>query len=506
MNYAPNITQDMIAEAFSDAESLAPSAPEPLRRPVAPPEPYPVDSLGGILAPACKSLQRVIQAPDAVCAASVLAAASLSAQGQANVLLDGRVCPISLWMLTIAESGERKSAVDSVAMRPIREYEKKLHEFYSEEQRRFLAKQKEYDARVKAAEKAADKRKGEGLANALLALGDAPAAPMLPYVVAADFTAEGIAKLLEKGRPSIGAFTDEAALVFGGHGMSKETVRRTAGTLSKLWDNGTLDRIRAGDGARKLYGKRFAMHLMAQPVIAEAALSDPILSGQGFLARCLLSWPESTAGHRPYRAEDLTNDAALKQYDARLSDLLEMSLPMPDPDNLELKPRSLTLTPSANQLWEQVHNSIEAELSANGEYALVKSWGNKAAEQCLRIAGTLALVANPDASQISVEMIEQASELTLWHLREAVRLSDTAELSPEVRNAEALLLWCHQTGRDLLHSGAALRLGPNCIRERKTFTAAMKVLADASWAIPDPDGAVIDGAHRRNVWKIVREG
>ena len=51
---------------------------------------------------------------------SLLAAASLAVQGQADVHIDGRVLPLSLWLLAVAESGERKTAVDAIAMRAAR--------------------------------------------------------------------------------------------------------------------------------------------------------------------------------------------------------------------------------------------------------------------------------------------------------------------------------------------------------------------------------------------------
>jgi hypothetical protein len=44
-----------------------------------------------------------------------------------------------------------------------------------------------------------------------------------------------------------------------------------------------------------LYGRRLAMHLMVQPIIAQKVLSDPLLHGQGFLNRCLACWPTSIA-------------------------------------------------------------------------------------------------------------------------------------------------------------------------------------------------------------------
>ncbi len=489
-----------IAEASAGYET---SAPEPLRRPLPAPEPYPTDELGPILAPACASLRRVIQASDAVCGASLLAAASLAAQGLADVHHDGRVHPLSLWCLTVAESGERKSAVDSEAMRPAREYEKLLAADYTAACDAHANELETWNAQRDTAKGEARKHKGEGLADALRAQGPEPMPPLRPVVIAADFTAEGLAKLLAAGRPSIGAFTDEAALVFGGHGMTKESVARTAGTLCKLWDNGTLDRIRAGDGPVKLWGRRLALHLMAQPVIAERALSDDVLAGQGFLARCLLAWPQSTAGTRPYRSENLRDDAALTRYAARMAELLALALPLAGDSRNELAPRALPLSPDAFTAWRSLHDAVESGMAIGGRFATVKPWASKTPEQCLRIAGVLTVLENPNAQSIDATTLERAAELALWHLHEAVRLAGTAELSPEVRDAEALLNWCHAASRTLLHSGDALRLGPARIRESATFRQAMAELERAGWAHPMESGAMIDGKHRRHVWRIV---
>ncbi|MBT9136948.1 MAG: hypothetical protein DDT34_02034 [Firmicutes bacterium] len=296
------------------------SAPEPLRRAVPAAQPYPIAQLGPILGPALESLRRVIQAPDAICAASLLAAASLAAQGLGDIALDGRKYSLSLWLLSIADSGERKSAVDNEAMRPIRAFERKKEAEYAEAIRSRAAEQNGCSFQRnadKAPLKGGRERDYKPSHSALDA-----AAPLLPTVIVSDFTAEGLAKLLAIGRPSIGAFTDEAGLVFGGHGMNRESVMRTAATLCKLWDCGELDRVRSGDGVLKLHNRRLALHLMAQPVIAEKVLSDDILTRQGFLARCLLAWPESTAGHRKYVAESLREDHALNHYAKVLSELM----------------------------------------------------------------------------------------------------------------------------------------------------------------------------------------
>jgi 5S rRNA maturation endonuclease (ribonuclease M5) len=479
------------------------SAPEPLRRPTPPAEPYPLAELGEVLRPAAESIRRVIQAPDAIIGGALLAAASLATQAQADVHIDGRVIPLSLWLLSVAESGERKSAVDGEAMRAAREYERELSKAYAEDCEQHTADMAEHEARRDAVRSEAKKAKGEGLADKLRAVGAEPQAPLLPRVTAADFTAEGLFKLLCAGRPSIGAFTDEAALVFGGHGMTKETVMRTAGTLCKLWDRGELDRVRSGDGAAKLYGRRFALHLLAQPVIAERALSDDVLAGQGFLARCLLAWPEGTAGNRQYQAEALRDDAAMQRLSAVLLNLHRLALPLADGERQELQPRALRLSDDAFNYWRTVHDTVERQCGPLGRFAQVKPWASKTAEQALRIAGVLTLVEQPGAQVIEATTMERAAELALWHLNEALRLAGTAELSPEVRDAEALLSWAHVTGRRYLHSGAALQFGPRPIREREVFIVAVGELVRAGWAVPVDGGMVLEGKHRRNVWRIV---
>ena len=93
--------------AYLGIKGGALSAPLPLHRPVDAPKAFP---FGGACATFSKTLlclcNRVIQAPDAISAQSVLGAASLACQPYANVFMDGRECPLSLFMITVAESGD----------------------------------------------------------------------------------------------------------------------------------------------------------------------------------------------------------------------------------------------------------------------------------------------------------------------------------------------------------------------------------------------------------------
>src|SRR5438105_2784702 len=115
------------------AEEAIPEPPRPLMRELPPADPFPIDALGNVLGAAARAIHDRVQAPLAICGQSVLAAAALAGQGHADIVLPigpGQSRPLSLYLVSIAASGERKSACDSEAMLPIRRREAALREKY----------------------------------------------------------------------------------------------------------------------------------------------------------------------------------------------------------------------------------------------------------------------------------------------------------------------------------------------------------------------------------------
>src|SRR5471030_3308705 len=84
-----------LCETFDLPRPLLEYRPEPLA--------YPVEELGQILGPAVERMADVIGVPCAMAAQSVLATSALVSQPHANVHLDGRIYPLSLYMLTRSE-------------------------------------------------------------------------------------------------------------------------------------------------------------------------------------------------------------------------------------------------------------------------------------------------------------------------------------------------------------------------------------------------------------------
>jgi len=454
-----------------------------------------------VLGPAAKALQDAIQAPAALCGQSVLAAASLAVQPHADVLIDGRRYPTTLWMLTIAESGERKSAVDKIALAPHIEHERARIDVHTSAMSSFMIEKSAHDAAVEMAKRGTKGKTPSEIRKAIQNCGQPPVMPPSGIKIVREPTIEAVQKIMLTGATALGLFADEGAEFIGGHSMSKEHKMRTIGGFSKLWDDGTSDRIRAGDGAAKIYGKRLAMHLMMQPIVAEGLLADPMLSGQGFLARALLSSPATTAGTRAYKGVDASITTAMCVYNDRITELLKLEPAMREDRPGELAPRALTLTADAKREWIAIYNSIEMSMAPGSPYSQIRPWASKAAEQVLRVAGVLTMVGDATANHISADTIVSSAKLVTHYLSEAARLADTAEVKPEVRHAELILDWCRHRGSELIDSRTLLQHGPNCCRSDEAMTAAMAVLVRAGWATSE-NGASIDGRKVRRAWRV----
>lgn len=270
--------------------------PRPLidSNPVA--QPYPVQALGGILGLAVERMAEVIGVPQALAAQSVLAASALATQGHAGLQFDGRNYPLSLYLITVAASGDRKTAADRSALLPARQWEREQWQRYREQLARYRAAQRQMQ-RINPADP--DSANGVPL----------EAEPSAPRLITTDPTIEALIKGLCHDLPSMGLFCDEGGQFLGSSTMSRDNRLKAVTTLSSLWDGSPIDRARsmAGESLRA-YDRRLSLHLMLQPYLAMQLLSDPLLQGQGILGRCLITWPTSLAGQRSYQSVDLSKD------------------------------------------------------------------------------------------------------------------------------------------------------------------------------------------------------
>jgi hypothetical protein len=420
-------------------------------------------------------------------------------QPHANVVIDGRTVPLSLYLVSILESGGRKSAVDRAALAPHSEYERGLAARYRQER-------VTYDASLlawqKAREEAAKKVKGsDGKRQALLEVGRRPEEPLQPQLTTDEPTYEGLVKLLAIGRPSLGLFSDEGGRFLGGYAMNPENRLKTLAGLSGLWDGQPITRTRAGEGSAVLYGRRVALHIMIQPVVAPSLLADPLALGQGFLSRCLISWPTSTMGQQRYAAENPAEDPRFVAYHRCLQGLLQYTLPTAEGDPRELRPRPLSLAPDAKDTWVRFHDWAQRHLGANGELHPIAPLAAKAAEHALRLAGLLAVLDDLSATLVHLHHLEAGIALARYYLEEGLRLHGAGATNRDLLEASALYQWLKTRG-PCVALPDVYQYGPVGVRDKASALRLMGLLEHHGWVRRVKGCAEVNGVRRRDVWEV----
>lgn len=480
--------------------------PLPLVRQVQPATIFPVEALGPILGNAAVAIHEHVQSPLAMCGQAVLAAATLVVQGHADVeLTTGQIKPLSNFFLTVAASGERKTATDQRALAPVRKHEEFLAEKYKAER---LAYQNDHAAWEAARKRAISSNKGNRAAirDALNKLGPEPAAPPLPLLTCPDPTFEGLTLALQQGQPSMGVFSSEGGQFVGGHAMSEENKLASAAAFSSCWDGEPIKRVRAKDGVTILPGRRLAMHLMVQPDVANMLLSDQLLVDQGMLSRYLVTAPDSSAGRRFHKEASPESRTRLLRYEQQMYSMLQRPLPLADGKPYEVTPRVLRLTDDARTMLINFADRVEEQLGPDGELKPISGLANKLPEHAARLAAVLTIFNDPDAKEIALEAIENGIKLARHYADEALRLFEGAKMDAKLRQAARLLEWLQHSWKEPVVSLPDIyQRGPNFIGNRKTALELVAILETHDWLHKIPGGTVVSGEHRRQVWRIARE-
>ncbi|WP_131795489.1 DUF3987 domain-containing protein [Fluoribacter gormanii] len=452
-------------------------------------EPYPLDALPDSIREAVEEVQRFTKAPLPLVISSALAALSLAAQTHADAKRAEKLCgPASLFFLTIADSGERKSTCDGFFSKAIRDYEEVQATLAKTAIKDHMAaidawKEKNSGIKDKIRHFAKGGQPTADLEEALRRLEhEKPECPKIPRLLYTDATPEALAFSLANNWPSGGIVSAEAGIVFGSHSMNKDSIMRNLALLNILWDGGDLTIDRKTAESFTVRNVRLTVGLQVQ----EATLrnfferSGVLARGTGFLARFLVAWPESTQGQR------LFTDAppywpALEAFNQRITVILNQPLPI---EEGILKPFLLPLSAEAKEAWVVFHNAIEAELVSGGELYDVRDVASKTADNAIRLATLFQLFEDIELRVINKRAIESASRIVAWHLNEARRFFGELALPTEMVNAVRLNNWlisyCRKHGTTIIPRREVQRnVTPVNLRNNPMLDVALNELVEA---------------------------
>jgi hypothetical protein len=344
----------------------------------------------------------ITQAPRELVATSALAAAATLAQGIGDVShpVTNSTLPCSLFLASLAETGDRKSSVERILFGPIKAWEREAWDKYNERQ---IAKENV-----------------EECSGNITRLDDDD---KQPTIIVNDTTAEGLVRLMTRSISIKCLATSEGGVFASGYAMRDEARSYTISILCNLWDGGEVRRIRAKENDPPLFGRRLSMSIAIQPKLGLEWLRRDGLSEQGFSSRLLTCYPESKIGKRLLEAgfeKDIyaAHERLKSGWERRMRSLLA---------NFEVASIShlsniLLFTPAAREVFRGFYNDIESAMGKGRSLSNARDIANKIGEQAVRIAAVLVLFVNPYATEINETAIASGIDLATYYLDEALRL------------------------------------------------------------------------------------
>jgi len=407
---------------------------------------YPVDALGP-LADLCKVIALNAQLNPATIGQSILSAASLAAQGSCEVETLSGHKPLSIYALSIAESGDGKSTVESIVLCGIKQYEKERHGA--------IEARKAEQASLPVKERAIERE---------------------PYLLASDATVQGIIKGFLTGWPSQGIFTAEGATMLCGWGMAAEQRANTSANLNKLWDGEAVSVQRGMSGRIQLYNRRFCAHWMIQPDVAQEALTDPALSSIGLWPRFMVSWPEPLPPRR-YRRYEFWNDPYVKAFWDRCKAMLRAQVITDDGECGEF--RTIRLSDEARQLLVETFERMEQARDPANPLHCIKPFAVRLCELACRNAGVLAAYA--DENIISAERMKNGIALAGYSLDTWRGIFGQREDLTHDRWARELYAWLlKRPNRRASETDILKTATPKHLRNKHKRDTALSILRECS--------------------------
>ena len=434
---------------------------------------YPIHALPPLAKDAVLAISEHVQSPIAMTAQCVIGAMSHIAQAHVNAPhpFNTQGEPCSLYLLTEGQSGSRKSTSRNMADKAIIQHERKQYELY----RRSLEQWKSGQASLNKKDR-----------ETYSAENPPPHDPSTLY---SDITLESIAGLYVDGILNNASIaSDEAGQFFGGYTMKGDTRTQAIGGYAKLFDDGFVERTRSKsnlNGSGRAYDVRLTFNLQGQHEVLSEALKDPVLRGQGFLPRFILTVPENLAGTRLqdaiYQSKNANHDHRLIAYWTRCEYLLD-DCPRPQAGNeLNNGRYVIPMNEDARQIDLAFYNMFE-ELQGKGKrYEYLQAFASRASQLARRLATVFAYFEG--LQWIDASTLTGACEVVKHSLNEWATYSDI-----EVRtesDAERLIKWFIRKSIDqkttCISKAIALRGAPSHLRKAKAFDLCLSELIESNY-------------------------
>jgi hypothetical protein len=334
-----------------------------------------------------------IQVPREMALMCALGAISIAGQGLVDAEMPtGHRVQTSLMLLTLADSGERKTTVQKYFFKSINamnrrnmELSKHRRELYSNDLMVWQVEEKAAKSCLTRAIKGQDERAIHDARQALKQVQvRKPASPVLPRLLYDDATPQALVQHLHEYSSYGGLVTSEANSIFSGRALQE------LDKMNTLWDGGDVIVDRLTRPSFILTNARLTLALMTQPSVIERFLSKrgEEARGMGFLARFLVVKPRKMSGERT--TSQIGPLPAIDAFNERIEVLLRQeSERQTSPENMAPEKKVLTFSSEAGVLWKNYAQGIENAMADGQPYYYYADHAAKLMDNITRMAALL---------------------------------------------------------------------------------------------------------------------
>lgn len=421
-------------------------------------------------------IARVTQAPYALIVSILVPGIATTVQHVCRVLrkqdLDG---PVGLFVITVCDSGERKSAVQKMVFKPHTELQRLWDEQAAQGVAAHKVEHRMWREKVSVLRYATKRayRTGEPTdeidQKLRTTLETEPKPSLARKLIYADTTIEALLEGLHIRGKSAAMVHDEFAQFCEG------PMSRQLGALNALWSGSDWPVDRKTSEGFVLHGTSITCLFQAQPSVLDRFLrkrGEQAL-GNGFFARVLLCAPPSTQGSR-FEYGYLADSSTLNWFYDRCKTRLERT-----------EPRLLSFSPSAQVEWNEVANHYESQMNPGGQFFAAKDFASKAPENIARIAAVFHAFLVDDTDEISSENLRCAINLVDYYANQY--LSTFQMHNPALQYLEDLMTlenWifsiCHKFQFNGVPKSYIMQSGPNRFRQKSKLDPLLENLVASS--------------------------
>lgn len=476
-------------EGQSSTPPPAEDWPDPAPLTTTPP-PVDVSGLPAVLADIVREVASSAQAPVEVPLVFALGALSAATRGCWDITITSswKGEPTALYGVTLADSGERKSAGKNPITRALDEAEKRVALLVRAENRDRDPRRKAADARRRQAEKDGDE---DGAAREAARVHELRPRPV-PALVLSDTTTEALGVNMEEQGGAAALFITEATAFSTVAGHYNNDKSGSGGNVGLL--NHAYDAERYADKRIKRGGVTIPRPFLAWAAAVQTQVltgyANGTTEGSGFLARFVLLLPTSMVGYRKVRTEAVPA-AVQRAWDEALTALhsraWEHYKAMTDDPDEYGEPLPITLTPAASDLLLDYYQRLEDGKRTDLDLRDLGGWIEKHPARLARMAALFALLENPYTTAVEVPHVRAALTLAdplVEHATAALRvLRNTGDSGPVRRVLDALT----SLGQTVVTTREVLKKvhGQGWVSGVEAVRAVLAELAELDYLRPD---------------------